>query len=375
MKDADVSIRISMLRFLMIFGVVIVHTPPTLEVHELDSSLWAHFISILQNGIFRAGVPVLTVISGFLLFGSNADLKYLDLLKKKANSLLLPFIIFNFGHVALQFAVYLGTGRWLGEDLFEQSFDYWMNTLFALRGLPSNDPLHFLRELLVLVILSPILGLLIRRLPVVGLVGVSLLFLTNSEGFLINRSDMPVAFYIGGLAAVYKWNLKALDKFWYISLLCYLAACAAITIFEIRSFIWLRLIAPVLVWSAVAPLVNTRLGKLMAQLSVYSFFLYLAHGPVMSLIWKVFEKALPSVPTPAFTAVAPFAVTLIGILVYEGLNTVAPRQFNWVLGNRAKKAKMKNHAVGKESTGSAVLAEVKDELEIVVNPTYQNIKG
>lgn len=92
MNDPDVRNRISTLRFLMIFGVVVVHTPPTLAVYEMDGTSWAYIISFFQNGIFLAGVPVLTAISGFLLFGSGSDLKYWKLLAKKARTLLVPFL-------------------------------------------------------------------------------------------------------------------------------------------------------------------------------------------------------------------------------------------------------------------------------------------
>jgi succinoglycan biosynthesis protein ExoH len=325
-----------MLRFLMIFGVVIVHTPPTLEVNEMDGTLWAYFVSFLQNGVFMAGVPVLTVISGFLLFSGGSDLRYASLLKKKARSLLVPFMVFNIGHIGLQLLLRLATGKWLGEDLFAQGLEGWMNSLFSLRKAPENDPLNFLRELIVLAVLSPIFGFMIRRAPAMGFAAVSLFFLTNSDGYLMNRSDMAVEFYVGGLAAVYTWNLKSLDKFAYPALFVLLAASAAVAIFQISNVTWLRLMAPILVWPAASCLVNTRLGKWFACLSVYSFFLYLTHAPLMRISWIVFQKVVPDIPVALFTALAPFAVTALCIGVFKALNALAPVPLDWALGARNK---------------------------------------
>ena len=325
----------------MIFGVVVIHTPPTLEVYDVDGSLWAYITSFLQNGIFRAGVPVLTLISGFLLFSANSDLKYMKLLKKKAGTLLVPFLVFNLGHIAMQMIVRLATGQWLGEDLFAQEFDVWMNLLFSVREVPANGPLHFLRELIVLAILAPIFGFLIRKAPVVGLAAVCLFFLSNTDGRLMNRGDMAVEFYMGGLAAIYHWNLKALDRFAYPSLLIFVGICAAVSVFEISDLTWLRLTAPFLVWSAASRLVDTPFGKWLAHMSQHSFFIFVAHAALVRMAWIVFQRTLPSVPVALFTVLAPFVVVAMCIGLYKVLNIFIPKQLDWALGQRGAKARSK----------------------------------
>lgn len=71
---------------------------------------------------------------------------------------------------------------------------------------------------------------------------------------------------------------------------------------------------------------------------MYSFFIYVAHAPLMRIIWIVFQKELPYIPVPFFTAVAPFAVTTICIGIYKSLSALAPRPLDWVLGSRGNKA-------------------------------------
>ncbi len=65
--------RIAMLRLLMIIGVVVLHTPPYVSVTEIGPGIFDFIKALFQNAAFRATVPVLTVISGYLLFRSGLD--------------------------------------------------------------------------------------------------------------------------------------------------------------------------------------------------------------------------------------------------------------------------------------------------------------
>jgi succinoglycan biosynthesis protein ExoH len=250
-------------------------------------------------------------------------------------------MVFNLGHIAAQITLRLVTGRWLGDDLFAQDTVAWLDSLFSIWSVPQNEPLHFLRELIVLAALSPIFGMLIRKAPGIGLVAVSLFFLTNTDGYLINRSDMPFAFYIGGLAAVYKWDLKALDKFAYPALFVFLAACAIAIVFAFRDITWLRLMAPFLIWPAASRLMDRPLGEWLAHLSKYSFFIYVAHGALMRMSWIFYQKLLPSFPVPLFTVIAPFAIVASCIVLYKTINRLIPRQLNWALGARGERRQIK----------------------------------
>jgi len=342
-RDLIISERISALRFLMVFGVVVVHTPPALKVYQLDGTLWTFLLSVFQNGIFRSGVPVLTMIAGYLLFSGNKDRDYPALLRKKAATLLVPFIVFNFGHIAAQMLLRWMSGHWVGDDLFAQDFGGWMDSLFGIRRFPQNEPLHFLREMMVLMLLVPLFGLLIRRTPVLGLVAISLFFLTDLDGHLINRSDMPVEFYLGGMAAVHKWDTRCLDKFAYPALAIFVAASVIVTLFRFTEgeIVWLRLLAPLTIWAAASRFVHTQAGTWCARLSKYSFFIFVVHAALMRMCWLFFRDVFPSVPVALFTALAPFMVTVLCIGLYEILNILIPVQLHWALGQRGEKPQPK----------------------------------
>src|SRR5688500_8098676 len=87
--------RIAMLRYLMIVVIVVLHTPPYVPISVIGSGLFDFVQAFFQTAAFRATVPVLTLISGYLLFRSGLDQHWTQLMKKKARTILVPFLFFN----------------------------------------------------------------------------------------------------------------------------------------------------------------------------------------------------------------------------------------------------------------------------------------
>ena len=77
-----------MLRYLMIVGIVVLHTPPYVPVAEMGPGLFDFIKAFFQSAMFRATVPVLTVISGYLLFQSGLDQHWMRLAKKKTRTII-----------------------------------------------------------------------------------------------------------------------------------------------------------------------------------------------------------------------------------------------------------------------------------------------
>ena len=103
--EYDVSQRIAILRYVMIFGIVVLHTPPYVPLDQTGSDLFALVKAFFQHAFFRASVPVLTFISGYLLFKNNLDLKFSRLLRKKTTTILIPLILFNLPFVIFLYLV------------------------------------------------------------------------------------------------------------------------------------------------------------------------------------------------------------------------------------------------------------------------------
>jgi succinoglycan biosynthesis protein ExoH len=334
--DQEISRRIKFLRYSMIFGIVILHTPPYVPLAETGTTFFDLFKAFFQHAFFRASVPVLTFISGYLLFSSSLDLKFRLLVKKKTKTILNPLILFN---LPLVFLLYFVQFSHLIDYEFSQQvypFDVavWLDAITGLNGSPVNYPLNFLRDLYIISISAPVFGLLIRRYPLTGLVGVFILFWFNFDGPIILRNTMPIVFYLGGLAAVYQWDLKALDKYAVIFFTVFLALCVAIVYFDIENRNYLRVVSPILIWPAAALVVNTRFGLWVSGMSKYSFFTFLMQGPLLLALWLVYQKLFTVIPYWIFWATAPILTAIILAYFYKLTRYRFPRIMQFALGGR-----------------------------------------
>lgn len=331
--EDQVRQRIAMLRFLMIFGVVLLHVPPFVPFAELTNEPFALAKAYLQLAVFRCTVPVLTVISGYLLFRSALDQAPLRLAKKKGKTILLPFLFFNLSLLAVALGLYHGAGLALSNELPPASLRDWLDLAFGYRGSPINYPLNFLRDLLVLMLLAPVLGWFLRRAPWIGLLLVFGVFMNNLDGPLLLRDVMAPVFYLGGLAAVRRWDLTAFDRFAWPALAVFLLACVWVVAMRVANTNYLRLVAPFLIWPAAALLVPTAFGRWMAGMSKYSFFVFVAHAPVLSATWIAFKPFARWVPYPVYWVLAPIVVVGLLVVVYRVLARYVPGLFGAILGS------------------------------------------
>lgn len=334
MIHAAASQRIEMLRLLMIFGVVIVHTQICTPVKDMAPGWYPDLLAFFQDAVFRCSVPLLSLISGYCLFKSGMDLQFKRLLTRKARTLLAPFLIFNLGMLAVDVLVYRWTGRSIALDPATMGSIDWLNAAFALSGNPVNFPLYFLRDLIVLVILAPVFGLVLRHAPFMGVVGVAALFLTNMEGGLILRDDMAVEFYLGGLLAIRRADILALDKYAVPAAVLFMAGCIGVTWFNLPVMTPLRLLGPFLIWPAASALATTSFGQWMARQSRYSFFIFIAHAPVLLVLWTVDQHAGQPIPGVAFPVIAPLLTVALLIALYKVAAARVPQLFNLAIGAR-----------------------------------------
>jgi len=103
--DRNISIRISILRYVMIIGVVILHLPPNIYLLNTGPGAFPFVKAFFAHAVFRSTVPVLTCISGYLLFFADLDTKIPMLLIRKVKRLLIPLFIWNFPIVLILYVL------------------------------------------------------------------------------------------------------------------------------------------------------------------------------------------------------------------------------------------------------------------------------
>lgn len=328
--------RIALLRLVMIFGVIVLHTPAYVPMNAVGSGWFDLVKAFFQLAVFRASVPVLTVISGFLLFSSAIDREPARCFAKKSRTILIPFLCFNLTLLPFALGAEMFAGMELSANLWPFDLTRWLNAAFGLRGSPINYPLNFLRDLIVLMLLAPLFGWLLRHYAWPGFVLVSVIFIGNFDGNFLLRDLMAVSFYIGGLAAVRNWNLSLLDRYAGICLVAFVVACAVIVHFRIANTTHLRLAAPFLVWPATVLIVRTSLGSWLVRMSKYSFFLFLAHAPVLLMTWVLYGRYGSAIPYPVYWVLAPLCVGAVLIALYKLAMATMPRVFRVMIGASAR---------------------------------------
>ena len=188
------SRTISFLRFPLIVGVVFFHNKMgTINIQgniiNYDSWPWlSYIINFFSSVISAIGVPLFFIISGFLLFYKvdfNKEV-YLKKIKSRVHTLLVPYIIWNFvGFLILltkihpKFASLFPLLKGYRIDIVEFLKCFWAIALPSSpigveHTTPIDTPLWYVRDLMILVLCSPIIYWIIKRFKgyVIVLLGV-----------------------------------------------------------------------------------------------------------------------------------------------------------------------------------------------------------
>lgn len=320
----------------MIIGIVILHAPPYQSLREIDDSAFSLVKAFFSHGLFRATVPVLTVISGYLVFYHKLYLDPVKLINRKVISIFIPLVVWN---LPVAFGVFLSQKYQLfshhfSAQLYPFELTNWVNALTGALSDPVNYPLNFLRDLFVISLTAPLMWPLINKTPYIGLLLVILVAYFNLDGPLVLRNSMLVNFYFGGLAASQKWDLTALDKYAKWLFLALLLCCAAIVFFRVENRELFRLVAPFLVWPSIGLIINTKLGAWLYRYSECSFFIYLSHSVVLLVSWIAFQNSPFSGVYFVYWLLAPQLTVFLLIFICLKFKKLAPRFSGLVLGGR-----------------------------------------
>lgn len=175
------SKTINILRFPLIVGVVFIHSyicRADIESLPISSTnaTWAIFIfDFISNGIARISVPCFFFISGFLFFFQTKftfDI-YIQKLRRRFHTLLLPYILWNligFSLLLIQLhpRIIIYFPSLIG---FHPTAVTFIESFYGLH-LPKSDgalypvdfPLWYIRDLILLILISPIIHWFIKHL-------------------------------------------------------------------------------------------------------------------------------------------------------------------------------------------------------------------
>lgn len=346
--DANVSSRINLMRLLLIAGIVFVHIPydPQRSPYLGNYGTVDWLRVYLGDSLFRIGVPCLSAISGYLLFRRGlSQFDYRRVLSSKAVTVLLPFILWNSAFLLLVFAAQRnGVAVGYLPDVAEAPSNELASLAFAVQDWPINLPLYFLRDLLLCIALSPLLGQLVMRFPHLTLA----LFLAYAvlpvPNLIFLKKSILFGFSLGIYASLHQIDVKRLDE---RAMPITLAVGAASLLLAAGLYatgpeypLWLEMlrsltaIAGILgAWTLSSLLVRTRFGTRLASGGGLSFWIFCGHYPLLILLWMAWNR-MGSASYPLFYLTAP-VLTLVFLTTTHGLVKRATPGLHAILtGNR-----------------------------------------
>ncbi len=343
------------MRIVLISGIVFVHVPHNPETSPF-LGMYGFFDWIrvfLGDALFRVGVPCLSAISGYLLFrrGMSA-FDYSATVKSKAKTVLLPFFLWNGAlFVAVLVMQRVGVGDGYFPDLWNATPREMISHGAALEEFPVNIPLYFLRDLFVCILLSPVLAFLVRRIPFLTL-GV-LLVLTAWPDLtlvIVQKKSILFSFSLGIALALYKIDLKTLDPYAIKITVALFAATALLATglyftgpqfpFELNLLRnLLAVFGAVGLWASSSLLIQSRIGRRLADTGSLSFWIFCAHYPLLVVMWMVWNKGGPDF-YPAFYIGAVLLSFAILIVTNAQVRSKLPSLYSVLTGSRSKKPKI-----------------------------------
>jgi len=197
------SKAIDALRFPMAVAVVMLHHGVTL-MEGATGPLRVSLI-IFQEGLCRLAVPCFFFISGYLFFNKLQDWSWGEWtrkIKNRGSTLLVPYLLWNL----IAFFAYWGFARLQGNGI--SLHQHFLNNgglrLFwgvngdlplGVRSAPCDQPLWFIRDLMLFTLFTPLIHLFLRWIKGFGALAIAVFFLIVPgiipEGFV---------FYITGSA-------------------------------------------------------------------------------------------------------------------------------------------------------------------------------
>lgn len=276
------------LRFPMIVLVTFAHSyGEVTEGFSLLTSEWNtyEFLKLLvSQTLVKVAVPVFFIMSGYLFF-ANVEKWSLNVYKSKIirriKTLLIPYLIWN-----LLMAVKLKTFSWsiiwvfwypagIQTDWLGQ--EQWMTA-------PANMPLWFLRDLIVVSLLTPIIYILVRKFGSWLMALLTILYLSGICAFIPGISAYAVYFFtFGAFFSIRKMNLieSARRLEWPAYTLSVILAVAMMLAYSTQVFsslmLCFRLVGAVAVFCLASRILSSTSKRLPSIVCDSAYFIYLSH--------------------------------------------------------------------------------------------------
>jgi len=308
------------------------------------------------NGLLRFRIPMLMIISGYLL-AYKPNITYVEIVKKKVRTLLIPYLLFSgiaIVFIAIIEQLFLPNSA---EGLWGKKISTYSLHDFAYRWLISPIPfqLWFLRVVFVFIVCYPIIKFCLQKAPI----GVLLMLFILVTGLSNNHYTLIFYFAVGMYLQMEKVDLTNKPyflniPFWLITVMILVTLKTLIAFYGndyfgsftgvVLQVIHVSYIIPsvLLVWFGLDKLINYCMSKRwFLSIIGSSFFIYACHEPLLTILIKPYISLLGNGEMAKLIAF--FTLPILMIVLCIGLNAVvarlSPKLHNVLTGSRGKMKK------------------------------------
>lgn len=364
---------IDLIRFPLAFFVIIHHSfgKPIegLCNNFLELNAYNQVRCLFSHVLVHIDVPTFFFISGYLFFLTMPEKwdwnLYRHKMIKKSKTLLVPYLLWNI--IAL-FVSYLIKYLFYHENLetifseFKKSglgFLWGSETInrvdFGVFGFnyvehyPINGPLWFMRDLMVMMLISPIIYWLIKRRRGIFIIVIfSLLYILRLPSLITGLSWVACTFFSFG--AYFSLNKKSFTIYFYrkvFGITCLTLLLFALDVFFDGGHYGGAIVHPIFIMCFMITFANfatyavkSEILSKLVNLKQHCFFLYAGHmGLSLVFIFQyLYRKVIPDTScnlllvTRYFLII--FTVTLSCMLLDKMLKFLFPKTMNFITGNR-----------------------------------------
>lgn len=337
------NVNISRFRFVLVLLVVFVHMGGRGIIGTSipdDYVLYQAVNNLFTATLTMVAVPGLFMVSGYLFFANDRDLsakRYADKMKRRVFSLLIPFVIWNLVKFAVAALIAFRGGGMAGVTEMMAENGGWR--IMWDGALPIHTPIlmvtWYMRDLMVMCLLCPIIYVLVKKLHLtlfVALLLCSHLGVWPTEH--VCTAHHLSFFVLGATLAIHDIKAECRGKR-NVALLALTILCVAAD-----AIVESDLLHDAAILTMAAALYNNiaRFSFISERATTSAMFLYLAHGLYyLSGITAVVNKVLPFegdlwAVVRYFTIYIATVVSLV--LLYTVLKKHLPRLMALLTGGR-----------------------------------------
>lgn len=290
------------LRFPLICMVVLIHTLQGDEKNGIMQSWYGNILYFIQEALCRSAVPVFFIISGYLFFQNITEFKkevYSSKVKSRIRTLLIPYLLWNFIALTEKLIKHLPMLSSVFPNIHKQiiNVNFFIGAFWVMPngGCPILYPFWYIRDLMVLIIISPFIYFMVKKLrvfcPILLLIG-----MFCSIKLLPGLSLTSMFFFsVGCYWALYKKDSLPNLLLVGLCLICWIPIALADTITRIPYIHVISVVCGAGAICCLGVIAKDYLSlKPNQKLQNSIFFVYAIHALLLRYISKIIFLALPS---------------------------------------------------------------------------------